>query len=145
MRTRYIIEQVFSWLKNNPGKAVLVLDAMILPGLCKQLIDVMFGIGNTCKWAMVGAMCPTCGGTHCVQSFLNGDFRMAFAYNQMVFGWILYGIFTVLLLNGCFLLHSKWAGRCLRKMYSLTAFLIGVGIYLGYTLLRNIPLLIELI
>lgn len=120
---------------------------MLIPGtfLCRWLISVMFNVGKPCKWALVGAQCATCGGTHCIESFLYGRFLDAFTWNPMVFCWILYGILTFVLLNVRFVFRGRWAEVCLKKMYSLTAFFIGLGIYLGFTLVRNIPFLLNLL
>lgn len=127
--------------------AVLFVDALLIPGvlLGRWLVAVMYTVGEPCPWAAVGAQCATCGGTHCVESFLRFDFSGAFFHNPMVFGWILYAILTLVLLNVGFVLRCAWASRWLRGMYSLTAFFIGLGIYLGFTLVRNIPFLLNLI
>ncbi len=124
----------------------MVLDLAVIPGyfLCRWLLQVMLDGGKPCKWTLVGAKCATCGGTHCVQSFLLGDFLGAFSWNPMVFCWILYAIVTFILLNLRFLGRISWAGPILKGMYSLTAFFVALGVFLAYTLLRNIPFLIAL-
>lgn len=80
-----------------------------------------------------------------MQSFLQGDFSAAFSWNPMVFCWILYAIATGILLNLRFLFRMQWSGSVLKRMYSLTAFFIALGVFLLYTLVRNIPFLLELV
>lgn len=126
---------------------VYALDAAIIPGiyLCRWVLQEMLDRGEPCKWTLVGAKCATCGGTHCVQSFLQGDLAASFAWNPMVFCWILYAIATGILHNLRFVFHLSWAERVLKGMYSLTAFFVGLGVFLLYTLVRNIPFLWNLL
>lgn len=119
----------------------------MIPGilLCRWLLQQMLDRGDPCKWTIVGAKCATCGGTHCALCFLQGDFAASFAWNPMVFCWILYAITTGIFLNLRFVFRVAWAGRALKAMYSLTAFFVGLGVFLLYTLVRNIPFLWNLI
>ena len=118
----------------------------MIPGIFvgKWLVSGMFAIGKPCTWERFGAKCATCGGTHCVQSFLRGDFVDAFYWNPMVFCWILYGLLTAFLLNAQYLFRWQWAGKLLQYMYSFTAFLIAVGVYLLVTLIRLYPVVMRL-
>lgn len=134
-------------MRMHPAIPVVLLDILVLPGIqiVKWVLQQMLAGEKPCKWTLVGAKCATCGGTHCVQSFLQADFFAAFFWNPMVFCWILYAIATGILLNLRFVFRQQWAGTILKRMYSLTAFFVGVGAYLLFTLVRNLPLLMELL
>lgn len=147
MSVRRVFGRVIDHLKEHPWIPVIALDFMVIPGIviCKWLLRTMLAEGKPCRWTLVGAKCATCGGTHCVQSFLQGHFWDSFIWNPMVFCWILYGIVTGVLLNLCFVCNQRWAKSALKGMYSLTAFFVALGVYLLFTLIRNLPLLLELI
>jgi len=133
------------WMKEHPVSAVALMDLLILPGMlaAKLLLKLMFRQGKPCLWTFFGAKCATCGGTHCVQSFLEGRFLEALEWNPLVFCWILFAIATVLLLNVRVLLRRRWAGKALRVMWSMEAFFVAVGSYLHFTFWRNVPMLLE--
>lgn len=133
------------WIKAHPVPAVLTMDVVILPGiwLSRLAIMMMFRQGKPCPWTYFGAQCATCGGTHCIQSFLYGRFLEAFRWNPLVFCWILFAVATVVLLNVWVLLRKRWAGRALKVMYSMEAFFVAVGSYLHFAFWRNVPVILE--
>ncbi len=98
--------------------------------------------GKPCSWADFGAKCATCGGTRCVNSFLEGRFVDSFTYNPAVFICILYAVFTVILLNLLFVFKISFAKPILVKMYSLSAFFAVMGMLFLFTVVRNIPWLV---
>ncbi len=142
---RLFFRRVAEVVKERPALLVSALDVAVIPGyfFCCWLLQVMLDGGKPCKWTQVGAKCATCGGTHCVQSFLQGDILESFFWNPMVFCWILYAIATWILLNLRFLFRMPRVGALLKGMYSLQAFFVALGVFLTYTLLRNIPFLIS--
>lgn len=133
------------WIKEHPVPAVLAMDVVLVPGIwiSRLVVALMFRQGKPCPWTYFGARCSTCGGTHCVESFLYGRFLEAFRWNPLVFCWILFAIATVVLLNIWVLLRRRWAGRTLRIMYSMEAFFVAVGSYLHFAFWRNVPMLLE--
>ena len=127
--------------------AVVLLDLLILPGiwLGRLAVEGMFRRGKPCLWTLFGAKCGTCGGTHCIQSFLYGRVLEAFRWNPIVFCWILFAIATLVLLNALVLLRQRWAGKVLKVMWSMEALYVAVGSYLLFILLRNVPLLLKVL
>lgn len=105
----------------------------------------MFQEGKPCAWAIVGLECGTCGGTHCVQSFVFGDILAAFRHNPLVFAWICFGILNVVLVDLWLLADRTWAKKTLRTVWSMPGFFIMVGTYLQFTFLRNVPALLQMI
>lgn len=133
---------MIGWLRKHAAMAVVAMDLLILPGiwLGRIVVELMFRQGKPCLWTYFGAQCATCGGTHCIQSFLNGQFTDAFRWNPLVFCWILIGIITLVLLNAMVLLRQRWAEKILRAVYSMPGFFTLVGSYLLFAFLRNVPL-----
>ena len=136
---------MIGWLRKHPVPAVVLMDLLILPGawLGKIAVELLFRRGKPCLWTLFGAQCGACGGTHCVQSFLQGRFLEAFRWNPLVFCWILFAIATVILLNAAVLLRQRWAGKTLSVMWSMEAFFVIVGSYLHFTFWRNVPVILE--
>lgn len=132
-------------IRKYAAAMVITADVLVLPlwllGL--WLSDVMLTRGKPCTWAVFGARCGTCGGTHCVQSFLHGEFFEALCHNPMVFLCILYGIFTLVLLNLAFLAKKELAVSILKRMYSVAALFITLGAFTVYTVVINIPFLMN--
>jgi len=124
---------------------VVLMDLLILPGawLGRLAVELLFRQGKPCPWTLFGAQCATCGGTHCVQSFLHGRFLEAFRWNPLVFCWILFAIATVLLLNALVLLRQRWAGTPLSVMRSMEGFCVIMDSYLHYACWRNVPVILE--
>lgn len=139
MQTYY--NRFFAYIRSHLWLPVAALDMASVVGVLfgKDFVKLMFRYGKPCPWERFDAKCATCGGTHCVLSFLQGHFAESFAYNPMVFAWILYGIATVLLLNLRFIFRQQWAQSVLRRMYSLPALWIALGAYFSYMIVRNLP------
>lgn len=136
---------MIGWIRKHPVPAVVLTDLLILPGiwLGRLAVELMFRGGRPCPWTFFGMKCATCGGTHCIQSFLHGRFLEAFRWNPLVFCWILFAIATVLLLNALVLLRQRWAGKALKVMWSMEALFVAVGTYLQFILWRNVPVILE--
>ena len=134
-------------VKRFSAHLTVLFDILLIPAcfLCHFLSEHMLIGGKPCTWTAFGAKCATCGGTRCVNSFLEGRFTDAFAYNPAVFIGILYVILTVVMLNLLFVFRKKFAKPILLKMYSLTAFFVVMGMLLVFTVVRNIPWIISLV
>lgn len=133
-------------IKRYSAHLTVLFDILLIPAclFCRWLSEQMLFSGKPCSWERFGAKCATCGGTHCVNSFLDGRFADAFFYNPAVFVCILYAIITVILLNLFFVFKISAVKQVLMKMYSLTAFFTVMGMLFIFTLLRNIPWIVDL-
>ena len=136
---------MINWLRKHAAPVILAVDLLILPGiwLGRLVVELMFRQGKPCLWTYFGAKCATCGGTHCIQSFLHGRFQEAFQWNPLVFCWILIGIIMLILLNAWILFRRQWAGKIFRAMWSMPGFYTLVASYLLFAFLRNLPLLFK--
>ena len=80
-------------------------------------------------------LCPSCGGTRCVISFLNGNFIKAFKYNIVFFITIIY----LIVLNVVYIINSFKKKKILEMIYpKWWQVIIWVCILLIYTIIRNI-------
>ena len=139
--------KLLSWLANHTKTAVIVLDVIVISSvpLFKWLLGCMLAVDRPCSWTILGAKCATCGGTHCIQSFLQGAIWESFCYNPMVFCWILYAMATGLLLIFSVIFRQKWAFFALKKMYTMTVFYVTIAVYILFGVLRNFPVLFSLV
>ena len=82
-----------------------------------------------------GILCPSCGGTRCVQSLLSGDIINAFKYN-VVFS---IGIIYLLILNVVYLINRNKKMKILTWLYPKNLYIyIFTTILLLYTICRNL-------
>lgn len=125
---------------------VITADVLIIPMFffVRWLSAFMLSIDNPCDWTKVGALCGTCGGTHCVNHFFSFDFLTAFKYNPLVFVGIVYVIIAFVLLNLNVLFEIKYTQKILTAMFSLKAVCIWVALFLIFIVVRNIPFFIRL-
>ena len=122
----------------------LLMDLLIIIAipLLRGIIDSMLKLGRPCSWTIIGLQCGTCGGTHCLESFLRLDFVGSFYYNPLVFSWIIYAILSVILANFAFLFKKNWAIVPLKHMYSEKVFWFALATYFLYSIFRNVKLFI---
>lgn len=79
-------------------------------------------------------LCPSCGGTRCVISFLNGNFVDSFKYHPIFFITIIYFI----LVNILFIINSFREKEIATFLYPKTKFWIGfIILLLIFTVFRN--------
>ncbi|MBQ7835962.1 MAG: DUF2752 domain-containing protein [Clostridia bacterium] len=104
----------------------------------------MLAVDDPCMWTLMGGKCVTCGGTHFVNSLLNGHVIEAFHHNEYLFFLTLYLILTVVLINIAILAERKLPAKILEQMYNVPAVLILCGLLLLFLILRNIPLWIRI-
>ena len=132
-------------LKKYSSPIVIMGDVLIIPFIfaCKGFLGVLIEKGKPCKWTLYGAKCGACGGTHCVQSLFEGDIWGAFLSNPIIFLCIVYLLLTVILLNLVYVLKVKKLAKLLKSMYTEKTVFIILGMFIVYTILRNIPLYIS--
>jgi hypothetical protein len=116
------------------------MDILALPiGICiKWLSKIMLLTDKPCAWTKVGLRCGTCGGTHCVNAFMAGEWGNALTWNPFVFACICYGMLSVCMVNVAVFAKSKFVAKTLRQMYSLPAFFVALSLYVSFIILRNV-------
>ena len=63
------------------------MDVLLIPAgiICEKLTDNMLAVDDPCMWTLAGGKCATCGGTHFVNSLMNGHIIEAFHHNEYLF------------------------------------------------------------
>lgn len=121
-------------------RLLLIGDIALIPGLllCRLLTALMLSQETECLWLKFGGKCITCGGTHFVHCLVRGELQAAFWHNQFLF------VLTVCLLLSYILLHLHWlgnvpfAGKVLRRVYSIPGLIVACAAMLGFFFARNI-------
>lgn len=122
---------------------LLSIDILLIPALflCEWISEQMLALPGACIWTTFGGKCITCGGTHFVNSLLNGQLIQAYHYNELLF------IFAVIFLISYILLHIWWIGksilakRILSIIYSIPGVIILCLSLFLFLIIRNIPVI----
>ena len=126
---------------------LLAADALVIPGmfLCRWLSGFLLSsTSSECAWYRFGGKCVTCGGTHFVQAFLNGQFGAAFGHNQFLFVLTIFLAISFLLLNLHWLFQVEFAKKILTRVYTIWGLVIWVILMFVFLFLRNIPVIIRI-
>lgn len=107
-----------------------ILSAILL--INSKFINLIAGCAYN---KLTGLLCPTCGGTRCVCSILDGRFYDAMRYNILVFVIIVY----FLIVNLIYIINTIFNKKILIILYPKWwhSILIGIIIIL-FTIFRNI-------
>ena len=121
---------------------ILIADALVIPALifCEWLSNQMLATNSTCAWTLLGGKCITCGGTHFVNTLLNGRLVEAFNHNQYLFILAIFFAISFVLLNLYWLFDLRFVKAALGKMYSIASLIIACVGVLAFLVLRNMPL-----
>lgn len=138
---------MLKFLKKCIPFSVIAMDLLFVPAffLCRLLTQQMLELEAPCQWTLWGLQCATCGGTHCVQSFVHFDFAEAFSQNQLVFLFIILALVALVLLNLAFLFRIHWAQKAVRYLFSIPTVFILLGTSAIFILVRNLPQLIRML
>ena len=125
---------------------LLLADASIIPGclLCKWLTETMLSTDRPCQWSYFGGKCISCGGTHFVNTLVQGKFAEAFMHNQFFFILSIVLAISFVLLHLAVLGNVEFAKQILRKIYSIPGLIIGGAGLIFFLILRNSYLFIAL-
>lgn len=128
----------------NSKMLLLVCDIFILPVMffCRWLSSVMLtGIKSECIWTLIGGKCITCGGTHFVNSLLNGKIIEAFFYNQYLFILLVFLIISYFLLHTYLFFKIDFAKKILKRFFSIHSLIFWCVFLLVFLVIRNIPVI----
>lgn len=95
------------------------------------LIELSKVLSPTCMMKeTIGLACPICGGTHAVQTLMQGDLLGALRYNWFVLLLLLYGGVVLVVFNAfCFSGSSKIKALLFRTIHYKVV--VGLGILAG--------------
>ena len=133
-------------MKNIRKWLILAGDVLLIPGLffCEWLTDRMLSISSPCMWTYFGGKCITCGGTHFVNTLLNGQIVEAFFHNELLFVITLVLAVSLVFLNLYWLFDVQFAKKVLLKIYNIPVLIITVSVTLLFLFVRNIPAFINI-
>ena len=134
----------------NKKKLLMIADISLIPVgfFLEWLSRFMLTQPGECVWTTFGGQCITCGGTHFVNSLLNGQIIQAYHHNELLF------IYAVILLFSYIFLHLWWiwnlpfAKKVLRVIYSVPGTIIFCISLVVFWYIRNIsvfPLIFQFI
>ncbi len=131
-----------TFLKNRRWY-LLAMDVLLIPTafFFEWLSGVMLAAEKPCRWTLVGAQCGTCGGTHFVNSLLNGRITEAFHYNEFLFFCMIFLVISYILLHLWFFFDAAFAKKMLRYMYSIPTAVIAPGLFMYFIFWRNADVL----
>ncbi len=134
-------------IKNNYKFWVILLNAMILPGmyLCRWLTDQMLATDNPCVWTLLGGRCIACGGTHFVNDLCNFRFLTALQDNPYLFILTVFLAASILFLDLWLLFGKPYFKKLLNVMYNIPSLVIWLCSALLFLLARNIPVFTQLV
>lgn len=125
---------------------ILIADILFIPALilCEHLTDFMLSRSNPCPWTLLGGKCVSCGGTHFVNSLLNGRIAEAFEHNQFLFLITLVLAVSFVLLNLYWLFNMRFPKAVLSKIYTIPMLIVTLSLMLVFFFIRNIPVFIRI-
>lgn len=133
-------------IKKYKKLLIIIMDVLLIPAgiICEKLTDNMLAVDDPCMWTLAGGKCATCGGTHFVNSLMNGHIIEAFHHNEYLFLLTVYLLVTIVLANIAVLAEKKMPAKILSHMYNVPAILTLCVLLLLFLILRNIPLWIRI-
>lgn len=125
---------------------ILIADILIIPALilCEHLTDFMLSRSNPCPWTLFGGKCVSCGGTHFVNSLLNGRIAEAFEHNGFLFLITLVLAVSFVLLNLDWLFGLRFPKKVLSGIYSIPTLIGTLALMLIFFFVRNVPVWIRI-
>ena len=125
---------------------ILIADILIIPALtlCERLTDSMLSRSNPCPWTLLGGKCVSCGGTHFVNSLLNGKIAEAFEHNPFLFFVTLVLAVSFVLLNLDWLFGLRFPKTVLSGIYSIPMLIVTLSLMLIFFFVRNVPVFIRI-
>ena len=121
------------YIKKHKKISVLLLNTLIavLFIVLRPLAAFMIQHFPTCPFFSHGIICPSCGGTRCIENLVNFHFEKSFQYHPYIFLVVCYCFVVWILLNLYCLLNIK---PCLKILKAMTGFKVFYLIVFGYIL-----------
>ena len=132
-------------LLKNKKFHIITADILLLPALflLEKLSDIMLTkTSETCLFLRLGGKCVACGGTHFVNTLLNGKFAEAFGHNAFLFVLTVILAISFILLNLSVLFKLKFAKTILSKVYSVPGVIVGTAGLVVFFVARIAPMFV---
>ncbi|MBQ7780251.1 MAG: DUF2752 domain-containing protein [Clostridia bacterium] len=127
------------WIKKHRKWILAVAHLLVIPIILffRCLSDNMLSTDRVCSWRRIGALCPTCGGTHFVYALSNGDLLAALKYNAFLFLLTVFFVLTLVFIDLAVWFDLSFPKKALKKMYSIPTLIILGVIMILFLILRN--------
>ncbi len=112
---------------------LLIIFLIFVPHISSMMIES----GYQCYFLKNGIICPSCGGTRCVNSFFNGKFKKAFIYNFAIFCGLLLIFFIIILININIFFKNKFCTKIIRLFFNPKTLILLIFAYVVLGILRN--------
>ena len=120
-------------VKTYPIILIEIIGIILIYGI--SMSPTVNKINRCWFYEKTGILCPSCGGTRCVQKLLNGDIVKAFEYHPVFTITIIY----LLILNIIYLINRNKNKKILTWLYpKYTYVYIFIAILIIYTIFRNL-------
>lgn len=124
---------------NKKIKNMIFIELGILLLVLIIYISIQIGLIDIIPKCVVNTnfhiLCPSCGGTRCVISFLNGNFYESYLYHPIFFVMIIY----LIVVNAIFIINSFREKELATFLYPKNKFwIVFIIILMIFTIYRNI-------
>ena len=128
-----------AWVRKHKKRLLIVAHILAVPALIllHLLSDGLLSTRRECSWRRIGALCPTCGGTHFVNALSRGDLLGALRYNAFLFLLTVFFALTLIFIDLSVWFDLSFPKKALKKMYSLPMLITLGVIMILYLILRN--------
>lgn len=128
-----------SWIKKHRKWILGAAHLLVIPVILffHYLSDNMLSTDRVCSWRRIGALCPSCGGTHFINALSKGDLLAALKYNAFFFLLTLFFVASFIFVDLAVWFDLRFFKKALRKMYSIPTLIILGVIMILFLILRN--------
>lgn len=128
-----------AWVRKHKKRLLIAAHILAVPALIllHLLSDGLLSTRRECSWRRIGALCPTCGGTHFVNALSRGDLLGALRYNAFLFLLTVFFALTLIFIDLSVWFDLSFPKKALKKMYSLPMLITLGVIMILYLILRN--------
>lgn len=128
-----------TWICKHQKLLLLLCHLATIPAVlfCRYLSEQMLQMNTVCPWILLGAKCPTCGGTHFVKALLSGDILGALEHNVFLFLLALFFVVSLILLDLAVWFRLEFAKKALQRLYTIRTPVYWGVLMVLFVLLRN--------
>ncbi|MBQ7128798.1 MAG: DUF2752 domain-containing protein [Clostridia bacterium] len=127
-------------LFKNSKIIVITIDFLLISFTFfgKFIAELMIKYIPNCPFRNYGLLCPSCGGTRAVYLIFNGNFIVAFNYNQYFFLLAFYIIAVIIFANIGYLFRIKAAEAIFKKITNYKIIISLAVLWLIFGIFRNL-------
>lgn len=129
-----------AWICKHKKLLLLACHFLAAPAALffRYLSGEMLKTHTVCSWLLLGAKCPTCGGTHFVNALFSGDILGALQHNAFLFLLTVFFGVSLIFLDLAVFFRVAFAEKALKKMYSIPSLIVFCTLLVLFTILRNL-------